>query len=215
MKSLWLNALLFQATWFACVLGAAMGQSWLGAVPLAMLALQVARRPRAGDLRLVTSALAVGLCLSWMWQRSGVLAYASPGPIAGQAPAWIAMLWVAFALTLNHSLGWLVRRPLLAVAFGLIGSPASYFAAQRLGAVEFLVAPQAALALIGVAWAATTWALARLALRFARHSAVGTSPLARTLPVIEAVGEKSSASCNGRSPAGCRIRSSGWESAGC
>ena len=191
MKSLWLNALLFQATWFACVLGAAMGQSWLGAVPLAMLALQVARRPRAGDLRLVTSALAVGLCLSWMWQRSGVLAYASPGPIAGQAPAWIAMLWVAFALTFNHSLRWLVRRPLLALVFGLIGSPASYFAAQRLGAVEFLVAPGTALVLIGVAWAAATWALARLALLFARSSAARTSAAADGLTVLDALEDRS------------------------
>ena len=139
----------------------------------------------------MAGALAVGLCLSWMWQRSGVLAYASPGPIAGQAPAWIAMLWVAFALTLNHSLGWLVRRPLLAVAFGLIGSPASYFAAQRLGAVEFLVAPQAALALIGVAWAATTWALARLAMQFARNAAAGTTAAVEGLPLLDAVEDRS------------------------
>jgi len=177
MKSLWLNALLFQATWFGCVVGAAMGQPWLGAAPLVLLALQVARRPCAGDLQLVASALALGLCLSWTWQWLGVLAYASPGPIAGQAPAWIAMLWVAFALTFNHSLGWLVRRPLLALVFGLVGSPASYLAAQRLGAVQFLVAPEEALAAIGVAWAAATWGLARLAMRFARRRSTGTSSM--------------------------------------
>lgn len=172
MTSPWLNALLFQATWFACVIGAATGRPWLGAVPLALLAAQVAWRPRAGDLRLVAIALAFGPALSWLWQRLDLLAYASPGPVAGHAPAWIVMLWVAFALTLNHSLGWLGRRPLLALAFGLVGSPASYWAAQRLGAVQFLVPPQAALAAIGVAWAVATWGLAMLAIRFGRPASI-------------------------------------------
>ena len=61
---------------------------------------------------------------------TGWLRYAAPLP-ALPGPAWIATLWVAFAMTLQHSLQWLMARPLAAVLFGAIGGPLAYWGASR------------------------------------------------------------------------------------
>lgn len=168
MKPIIVNALLFQVTYLAAVLGAAAGSAWLGVVPLALLAVHVARHPVAGDLRLTVGALAIGAVLGWFWQASGLLVYASTEPFAGQAPAWIMVLWAGFALTLNHSLRWLTRHLGWAAVFGAIGSPLSYFSASRLGAAEFLAPTAWVLLLIGLVWAALVAGLAWWARRMRR-----------------------------------------------
>ena len=61
----------------------------------------------------------------------GLLAYASPGPVHGLAPAWILALWMGFALTFNHSLHYVMRRTWLAIALGAIAGPLSYWIASR------------------------------------------------------------------------------------
>src|SRR5690606_21972150 len=96
------NFALFQAGWFACVLGAAWGQPWTGAaLALAAAAWHVARAARpGGELALVLIAAAFGAAFDSMLAASGWLVYASPAPWAGLAPVWIVALWACFATTL-------------------------------------------------------------------------------------------------------------------
>ena len=61
-------------------------------------------------------------------------------------------LWIAFATTLNHSLRWLVNRPVAAALCGAIGGPLAYLAGAKLGALT-IGAPLPAIALIAVLWA--------------------------------------------------------------
>jgi hypothetical protein len=81
-------------------------------------------------------------------------AAASPALPAGGAPLWILALWVAFALTFNHSLQWLAGRRLLCAALGAAGGPLAYAAAARLGAVTLMTPTWHA-----VAWLAAGWGI--------------------------------------------------------
>jgi len=149
--------LLFQAAWFACVLGAAHGRVALGvaAVAVAVIVnLGLSDRRRA-DLALTALAILIGLAWDTWMLRGGWVLYASPGPVASWAPAWILALWALFATLLRGPLSWLHARPLLAAVMGAVGGPLSYLAAVRLGAGHF---PDAAYALsvLALGWALIT-----------------------------------------------------------
>ena len=68
------------------------------------------------------------------------------------APYWIVTMWMLFATTLNRSMAWLKGRATLAAVLGGIAGPASYYAGQKLGAIEF-VEPVAALSALAIGWA--------------------------------------------------------------
>jgi len=153
-----LNFVVFQTAWFACVLGAAhaaTGWAWVAAG--VTLAVHVAWRGAAARtlLRLATVA-ALGVLGEFALVGVGALRF--PGDdVAGTllgVPAWIAALWLVFATTFEGCLAWLRPRLGLAALLGLVGSPASYFSAVKLGAVE-LAGP----ALPSLAWTGAVWAL--------------------------------------------------------
>ena len=145
---------LFQGAWFLCVIGAARGQAGPGIVAVAaLLALWLAfSRARSVELALIGLALAVGLVWDSLLARIGLVVYASPGPLAGWAPAWILALWALFAPMLREPLRWLHGRPVIAALVGGVGGALSYAAASRLGACRF-PDPVLALAVLGVGWA--------------------------------------------------------------
>lgn len=153
------NILGYQAVWFVAVYGAGAGRTWpalLAAALFALWQLTVSAQRRA-DLRLAGIALGLGLLIDGALARSGLLAYASAAPALppSGAPVWILALWVAFALTLNHSLRWLRGRLVPAVVAGAAGGPLAYLAAARLsGAVTFASPAWQPLALLALGWAA-------------------------------------------------------------
>lgn len=150
----WANLLGYQAAWFIAVGFAARGLAWPGILAcLGFAAISWWISPmRRSDLRLVGAALACGLVLDGVLAATGWLDYAAPLP-ALPGPAWIATLWVAFAMTLQHSLQWLLVRPLAAVLFGAIGGPLAYWGASRgFDAVAFTVPTQATVTL-ALGWA--------------------------------------------------------------
>lgn len=163
------NFLLFQAGWFATVLGSANGFPWLGpVVVLAVVAVHLRSSHRPGsEAILVSLAVLMGLILDSAILASGWIAYPNGFWIAGLAPYWIISLWALFATTLNVSMRWLHGRPWLAALFGGIGGPASYFAGAKLGAMVFVV-PDAALALLAAAWAIAMPSLMYLARKLDR-----------------------------------------------
>ncbi len=160
------NFLVFQAAWFATVLGAADGLPWIGPVVVlaaAALHLRSSRLPRV-EARLLVSAMALGLLVDSLLLSTGWIAYPNGQWIPGLAPYWIVAMWALFATTLNVSMRWMHGRYLLAAAFGAIGGPLSYFAGSRLGAMTF-VDSTAALAALALAWALAMPALIWLASR--------------------------------------------------
>jgi hypothetical protein len=149
----WANLLGYQAAWFIAVGFAARGLAWPGLLACTGFA-AIAwwhSSSRRSDAWLACAALACGLALDGFLAASGWLRYAAPLP-ALPAPAWIVSLWVAFAMTLQHSMRWVMARPVLAVAFGAVGGPLAYWGASRgFHAVDFSMPVQATLAL-AVGW---------------------------------------------------------------
>ena len=145
----WLNLLGYQAAWFVAVGFAARGLAWPGMLAcLGFAAVSWWYSPlRRSDARLVAAALACGLLLDGVLAATGWLRYAAPLP-ALPGPAWIATLWVAFAMTLQHSLQWVLARPAIAIVFGVLGGPLAYWGASRgFDAVAFTMPVQATLTL--------------------------------------------------------------------
>lgn len=172
------NFALFQLGWFACVLGGAWGWPWIGVSFVAMATLwhlRVVANPR-NEAVLLAVAVVIGTLVDSLLPAAGWVAYPSGQLHPMMAPVWIIALWVLFAGTLNMSMKWLRDRYLLALLFGAIGSPMSYFAGSRLGAVT-LVDPVMALAAQSLLWAivlpSLVWLAGRCDQPQARLLAVG------------------------------------------
>lgn len=171
MKAWLPNMVLFQICWFAFVAGAGQGVAWAGFPVLlgfALWQLKVSPWPRA-DLTLMATAAVLGFALDSGFVRADLVQYPASAGWHGWAPPWIVGLWMAFALTLNHSLAFLKRKTGLAVAFGAVGGPLAYSVAARVWNAATLVEPQSrglfALALgWGVATPVLVWIATRLAL---------------------------------------------------
>ena len=160
-----LNVIAFQFGWFACVLGAAHDQPWLGSAVVAVLVavhLATAIRP-AVEVRLVAAALVIGVLWETLLLAGGWIEYPTGVVWAGVAPLWIVMLWALFAITLKGRL-------LVAAVFGAVGGPLAYWGGVRLGALVF-VEPLFAVIALAVGWAVLTPMLVVLAQRLERHAA--------------------------------------------
>ncbi len=161
-----INFVVFQAAWFATVLGAANGMPWVGPIVVlaaAALHLRNTRLPQI-EARLLASAMALGLVVDSLLLATGWIAYPNGAWIPGLAPYWIIAMWALFATTLNVSMRWMRGRYLIAALFGAVGGPLSYFAGSKLGAMVFVDATAAAAGL-ALAWALAMPALMWLASR--------------------------------------------------
>lgn len=149
------NQGLFQVSWPACVLGAAYGWAWTGVLVVGVLALwQLNRHNRHPlDGRMVLICLSIGVVLDTAWIQMGLLVFAMPWPWPGVAPFWILLLWLALALVINHSMATFKRRLRFLAVMGLVGSPMSYYAGSRFGAVEWVAPAWQVVVATGVSWA--------------------------------------------------------------
>ena len=150
------NAIGYQLVWFASVMGAIHGAWYAGPLAAALFASMVLAFGSNGraDLRLIPWVLAIGLLADSAWIALGWLDYSAPWPSAEFAPGWILAIWLAFSLTLNHSLAFLKHRYALAALLGAIGGPLAYWCAARgFGAVHFDAPDMTVLIGLGIAWA--------------------------------------------------------------
>ena len=160
------NFVLFQLGWFACVLGAAQGYPWAGtlvAVAIVAWHIRSAARP-AAEVSLLVQVVLIGAVWDSLLVMLGWIAYPSGTLLTGTAPHWILALWALFATSLNVSMRWLKGRWLLAALMGGVCGPLSYWAAVRLGAVQF-VHPAQVIVALAVGWALIMPALMLLSQR--------------------------------------------------
>jgi Protein of unknown function (DUF2878) len=154
------NVVQFQIGWFACVLGAASGRAWTGAmIALALVAFHFARAENLpAELALVVVAAAFGVVADTALIQLGWLTLSSGVSFSGVTAYWMVALWMIFATTLYHSLGWLRRQVALSAVLGAAAGPLSYYAGERLGALEIADSAAAYLG-IAIVWAAAMPAL--------------------------------------------------------
>lgn len=163
-----INALLFQITWFSCVIGSANQYPWLGlACCLLFMTWQLApQRRQHGDITLVIVSTILGFGIDTLWIEFGFFSFAQHWPSPNVAPAWIILLWVSFSLTINHSWNWLKKHPLFPALIGLIGAPLSYLGGQSLGAINFQTDPLLVCSILGIVWALALSLLYQISLKF-------------------------------------------------
>ena len=157
------NFAAFQASWFASVLGAAAGASWLGPTVVALWMawhLPALGGERGVEWRMLCIAAVLGYGVDSLLVLTERIAFPA-GSWAWGSPPWMVGLWIAFAATLSRSLRWLHGRCAVAALLGLAGGPAAYYAGARLGAVELGQGFGSAF-WIGIAWAITMPVLLRI-----------------------------------------------------
>ncbi|SDT95067.1 Protein of unknown function [Pseudomonas pohangensis] len=149
MNKLLVNALLFQAGWFACVFGA--GQPWLLLVPLAALLVHFLWTSSwAAEGRLVISVMLLGSVLDTFLLNIGVLDFGSDSRLL---PAWLALLWAMLGTTLDHSLRWSASPWWRASLLGAVGGSLSYLAGSKIAGVQFPQGETITLILLALIWA--------------------------------------------------------------
>ena len=161
------NFVVFEAAWFACIVGVAhAAPGWGTAAIVAAIAwhLAISARP-ATELALVAILCALGLVAETLAVALGHVAYPNGQPLAWLPPYWLVALWGEFAIALNVTLRWLRGRPLLAAMLGAVFGPLSFLGGVRLGAASF-VDETAALATLAVLWAIIMPLVVAIALRF-------------------------------------------------
>lgn len=155
MSKLW-NFLLFQAGWFACVLGAAHQQVlWAVTGSFVYIAIHIwqAQNPKQ-ELSLLLKVLIYGVVTDTFLMYLGLLDFRNAWPAPLLSPIWMWALWLLVASTLNGSLSWLRGKPVLGAFLGAICGPFSYEAGVRMGAASWGPDGQIlALALISLVWA--------------------------------------------------------------
>ena len=159
------NFAMFYLGWFACVVGAAHGELWLGpAMVAALLLVHLSLTPsRVQETRLILVVGIFGFAIDTLQASAGLYAFTHTSVAPWLCPLWMVALWMIFAATLNSSLAWLAGRYGLAATLGALCGPASYAAGARLGAIE--LPANALVSLVGIA---IVWAFAMPALLLLR-----------------------------------------------
>jgi hypothetical protein len=141
-----LNALWFQLIWFAAILY----QQQAIYLMLSSLLLHFLLSPhKLVDLKLMATVAGIGILCDGILSYSHVFIF----PDQSLLPAWLGLLWLHFALALNYSLVWLNRFHYRIVAIiGLAAGAVNYFAAYKLGAVEFGYSVNVSLFIVAVIW---------------------------------------------------------------
>jgi hypothetical protein len=174
--SFWTNLLGYQFAWFVTVIGAGHGLAWPSVLAsIAFVLSQVRASATAGvELRLLATALVLGMAVDGAFAISGWVRYATPAPAwpPSGAPLWILALWASFAMTLNGSLRYLQGRLGMAAVLGAVGGPLAYLGAARgWHAVSFVAPAWRGLLLVACGWALAVPLLAALAGRL-RQAAI-------------------------------------------
>jgi hypothetical protein len=161
------NLALYQAGWFACVLGGARGRPWLGAAaglaPVVAHLLLVERR--SAEVRFVLAASVMGTAIDSAQQAAGTVAFPSGHYSVWLCPAWLTVLWAQFATLPCHSLAWLAGRPIVSALLGSAGGPLAFLAGERLGGVTFPQGRTIGCAVLAVVWGVAFPLLMRLSVR--------------------------------------------------
>lgn len=138
----WINAVLFQLAWFACVLG---GNSWALPVVLAFIALHSFFAVE-NEWRFVAQVAVLGWFFDQILMRTELLQ-------VDIDPWWLHSLWLLFAMTINHGHRFLQKSLALAFVLGGIAGPLAYFAGTQLTDASVGVSLPLFFAILAPAWA--------------------------------------------------------------
>jgi hypothetical protein len=151
MQTAWLllafNAILFQVGWFLCIL---CGSYWALLYTTLGLALHIywCKEPRT-ELLAIVLAIFIGLVHDSILIRAGYIQFQES---VLWSPVWLMCLWALLGATLNHSLHWLYRYPVLSAGFGALGGTLSYLAGVTLSPAQWSSPLTEVIPIIAIFW---------------------------------------------------------------
>ena len=148
------NMVGFQLGWFACVLGAAADNPWIGPLIVVVLCLlHLAYLPNPySQLRLLLLAAGLGVVMDGLLILLGVFSFTGSALPIWLSPLWLTAMWANFALTLRLSMSWLLGRYWLGAVLGSVSGPMAYYAGAKLGAITFQVTLPLAILALAFVW---------------------------------------------------------------
>lgn len=128
------NAVLFQLCWFAAIL-----LDWYWALPVfLLLVFQVWAGAKVRNVWSLLGIALVGILADTLFVQLGVYGFPQDRlGLPGGEPVWMALLWVAFVLTLPYSMDWLVQKRNAFILACAVAGPLSYSAGVRLDVMAF------------------------------------------------------------------------------
>lgn len=176
-----LNVVLLQLGWFACVLGAARGNLWLGPVVVAaIVSVHVSIAPSSGrEALLIVAVGLIGAVCDSILTQLGFLKFDAGTAAWMPLPIWMIALWLNFATGLNVAFRLLAGRWGLAAILGCVGGVGAYFSGVKLGALTFHPDTWPSLLAIGVEWAVVTPVLVALAALLRKNEPIPSAQVVR------------------------------------
>lgn len=107
---------------------------------------------RIKELIFVAITGGVGLGMDTALAYAGLMSFYPTTLDQIYPPLWLVLLWISFACTLRHSLGWIFDRWYVAIGLGSVGGALTYLGADKLGAIEILMPSTQATAYFLVLW---------------------------------------------------------------
>ena len=150
-----MNFIIFQACWFACVIGAAKNLGWLGpilvfiTVPLQIHLLT--ENHKTEILFTVICGISGSLLVTLMIVAN---VYTPVDRGCGQiCPPWMTALWFNFALLVSISLAWLKGKYVTAFILGGLAGPVAYWGGEKLGALSVVSTFSSGYLILAFMWA--------------------------------------------------------------
>ena len=154
MRDRILNIALYQAGWFAMVLGATSRHPWEGsAAGLALISVHLfLARERLPEIKTVVTIGILGTAIDSVQAFAGVFVFESGYWTYWLVPFWLTVMWMQFATLFNFALSWMSGRYLLSAILGALGGPAAYYTGDRLGAVIFPMGTAHSVFIMAAVW---------------------------------------------------------------
>jgi hypothetical protein len=155
MKNI-INLILFQFSWWTCILGTANNLSYIG--PLFMLLFLVLHlfylNPNFQETKFVILIALIGTLVDTSLAGTGLISYEGVYSHSTRylAPLWITAMWAGFAATVNHSMYWLNNRSVVAFLLGAIFGPLSYLTGSKFDVIHFHTSILNILLILAIIW---------------------------------------------------------------
>ncbi len=142
-----INSILFNLTWFGCVL---LGNDFGYAVFFWLIIHLLYSHALKTELTLISFITLIGITIDTSLMHLGVFEFTGYKQVI---PFWLVIIWLAFAMTINGYLRVLNHSKYLQCIIGALFPPLSYFAGSKLGAVNFGYSSQETFILLSLLWA--------------------------------------------------------------
>lgn len=149
-----LNFIVFQVFWWLCVLSSQLHLSiWVALIVCSYVFLHLRWIEGKYQITPIIITTMIGSIMDQLGYRFGWIDFHYHDAMSSFIPLWMFSLWMAFSCTLDVSLRWLQKKPLLAFVLGAVFGPLAYWGAMRLGVIELPYST------VSLAWVAIEWAV--------------------------------------------------------